>query len=101
MKLGWMVRDDSVGMKSDKLLPFCPAARPRVFRSPLPMNIPPCPLLRLEGVIRGREKFQANSHAGGLTNAEKERKKNYLMIRKGKTVKHKTRMGEKQVGCTK
>lgn len=64
-------------------------------------NIPPCPLLRLEGVIRGREKFQANSHAGGLTNAEKERKKNYLMIRKGKAVKNKTRMGEKQVGCTK
>lgn len=59
---------------------------------------PPCPLLRLEGVIRGREKFKANSHAGGLTNTEKERKKNYLMIRKGKAVKHKTRMGEKQVG---
>ncbi|CAM9821884.1 unnamed protein product [Ectocarpus fasciculatus] len=56
---------------------------------------------RLEGVIRGREKFQANSHAGGLTNAEKERKKNYLMIRKGKAVKHKTRMGEKQVMAKK
>ena len=57
---------------------------------------------RLEGVIRGREKFQANTHAGGLTNLEKERKKNFLMVRKGRAVKHKTRMGDKQArgGCT-
>ncbi len=51
---------------------------------------------RLEGVIRGREKFQANTHAGGLTNTEKERKKNFLMVRKGRAVKRKTRMGDKQ-----
>ncbi|CAN0353935.1 unnamed protein product, partial [Scytosiphon promiscuus] len=56
---------------------------------------------RLEGVIRGREKFQANTHAGGLTNTEKERKKNFLMVRKGRAVKRKTRMGDKQVMAQK
>lgn len=52
---------------------------------------------RLEGVIRGREKFERNTHAGGLTNLEKERKKNFLMVRKGTAVKRKTRLGDKQV----
>ncbi|CAN0266530.1 unnamed protein product [Laminaria digitata] len=56
---------------------------------------------RLEGVIRGREKFQSNTHAGGLTNLEKERKKNFLMVRKGTAVKRKTRMGDKQASATK
>ena len=38
------------------------------------------------------------THAGGLTNLEKERKKNFLMVRKGKSaVKGKTRLGDKQV----
>jgi hypothetical protein len=40
---------------------------------------------RLESVLKGREAFQASTHAGGLTNLEKQRKKNYLMVRKGKT----------------
>ena len=56
---------------------------------------------RLEGVIRGREKFKSNTHAGGLTNLEKERKKNFLMVRKGMAVKRKTRVGDKQVSATK
>ncbi|CAM9899308.1 unnamed protein product [Phaeothamnion confervicola] len=45
---------------------------------------------RLESVIRGREKFEANSHGGGLTNLEKARKKNFLMVRKGQRVRSKT-----------
>lgn len=54
---------------------------------------------RLESVIRGREKFHTQTHAGGLTNLEKERKKNFLMVRKGKnSVKRKARLGDKQVG---
>lgn len=52
---------------------------------------------RLESVIRGREKFERNTHAGGLTNLEKQRKKNYLMVRKGAAVKNKTKLGAKQV----
>lgn len=57
-----------------------------------------CTFHRLESVIRGREKFERNTHAGGLTNLEKERKKNYLMVRKGTALKRKTRLGDKQVG---
>lgn len=56
-----------------------------------------CGVGRLESVIRGREKFERNTHAGGLTNLEKERKKNFLMVRKGNAVNRKTRMGAKQV----
>lgn len=52
---------------------------------------------RLESIIRGREKFQHQTHPGGLTNLEKQRKKNFLMVRKGDTVHRKTKMGEKQV----
>ena len=41
---------------------------------------------RIKRVLTGRQesKFQHEGHAGGLTNKEKERKKNYMMIRKGK-----------------
>ena len=44
---------------------------------------------RLESVLRGREKFEQSSHGGGLTNLEKERKKNFLMVRKGRALREK------------
>ena len=34
---------------------------------------------------RKDKKFTHEGHAGGLTNKEKERKKNYMMVRKGKS----------------
>ena len=41
---------------------------------------------RMQTVLSGREdvKFQHEGHRGGLTNLEKKRKKNYVMVRKGK-----------------
>lgn len=39
---------------------------------------------RLLRAISGKSEFEHSKHAGGLTNKEKDRKKNYLMIRKGK-----------------
>jgi len=41
---------------------------------------------RIQSILSGRDdkKFQNEGHAGGLTNKEKERKKNFLMVRKGK-----------------
>jgi len=41
---------------------------------------------RITKVLEGRKdsKFEHNSHGGGLTNKEKLRKKNYVMVRKGK-----------------
>ena len=41
---------------------------------------------RIKRVLTGRKesKFEHEGHAGGLTNKEKERKKNYMMVRKGK-----------------
>jgi protein SDA1 len=41
---------------------------------------------KLKRVLEGRTefKFEAATHGGGLTNLEKKRKKNYMMIRKGK-----------------
>ena len=47
---------------------------------------------RIRHVLEGRKesKFEHNGHAGGLTNKEKLRKKNYMMVRKGKvSVKNK------------
>jgi protein SDA1 len=43
-------------------------------------------LERLQSVLSGREdvKFAHEGHRGGLTNLEKRRKKNYVMVRKGK-----------------
>eukprot|EP01084_Bolivina_argentea_P227028 383448_1 len=38
-------------------------------------------------VEAGRIAFQHRSHGGGLTNLEKQRRKNYLMVRKGQTKK--------------
>jgi hypothetical protein len=42
---------------------------------------------RISKILSGRKenKFEPATHAGGLTNKEKERKKNFLMVRKGKT----------------
>jgi protein SDA1 len=41
---------------------------------------------RMTKILEGRkeDKFDAGGHAGGLTNKEKLRKKNYIMVRKGK-----------------
>jgi hypothetical protein len=41
---------------------------------------------RITRILEGRKEtqFEHNGHAGGLTNAEKRRKKNYVMVRKGK-----------------
>ncbi len=41
---------------------------------------------RIAHVLEGRKesKFEHNGHAGGLTNKEKLRKKNYIMVRRGK-----------------
>jgi hypothetical protein len=41
---------------------------------------------RIAHVLEGRKdsKFEHNGHAGGLTNKEKLRKKNYVMVRRGK-----------------
>ncbi|KAG5183588.1 SDA1-domain-containing protein [Tribonema minus] len=44
---------------------------------------------RLESVLKGREKFEQNTHGGGLTNTEKQRKKNFLMVRKGRNLREK------------
>lgn len=41
---------------------------------------------RLKQILSGRveKRFNHEGHAGGLTNKEKERKKNYVMVRRGK-----------------
>eukprot|EP00599_Poterioochromonas_sp_BG-1_P006919 CAMPEP_0173139320 /NCGR_PEP_ID=MMETSP1105-20130129/4191_1 /TAXON_ID=2985 /ORGANISM="Ochromonas sp., Strain BG-1" /LENGTH=388 /DNA_ID=CAMNT_0014052035 /DNA_START=999 /DNA_END=2165 /DNA_ORIENTATION=+ len=41
---------------------------------------------RIKNILSGRsdKKFEHEGHAGGLTNKEKLRKKNYMMVRKGK-----------------
>ncbi len=41
---------------------------------------------RIQSVLSGREeeKFKHEGHRGGLTNLEKKRKKNFVMVRKGK-----------------
>ena len=41
---------------------------------------------RIASILSGRKekKFDHEGHAGGLTNKEKERKKNFVMVRKGK-----------------
>ena len=41
---------------------------------------------RIMKILEGRKesKFEHNGHAGGLTNKEKLRKKNFVMVRKGK-----------------
>ena len=35
-------------------------------------------------IVSGKSKFEHEGHAGGLTNTEKKRKKNFMMVRKGK-----------------
>ena len=41
---------------------------------------------RIASILQGRsdKRFEHGGHAGGLTNKEKQRKKNYVMVRKGK-----------------
>lgn len=42
---------------------------------------------RLQKVLSGREAFESRHRAGGSTNAEKERRKNFLMMKAGKAYK--------------
>jgi hypothetical protein len=49
---------------------------------------------RITHILEGRKdtKFEHDGHAGGLTNKEKLRKKNFIMVRKGKkSVNNKSR----------
>lgn len=49
---------------------------------------------RITHILEGRKdsKFEHDGHAGGLTNKEKLRKKNFVMVRKGKkSVNNKSR----------
>mmetsp|Transcript_9876 Transcript_9876/g.20932 ORF Transcript_9876/g.20932 Transcript_9876/m.20932 type:complete len:879 (+) Transcript_9876:327-2963(+) len=46
---------------------------------------------RLSKVLAGREKFESNARAGGSTNTEKERKKNFLMSKSSKRARTKGR----------
>ena len=50
---------------------------------------------RIASVLRGREKFEHNSHGGGTTNTEKARHKNYLMVSRGNGTKYRTSKGVK------
>lgn len=43
-----------------------------------------CKEERLMKIVAGKSAFEHAGHAGGLTNTEKKRKKNYMMVRKGK-----------------
>lgn len=43
-----------------------------------------CKEERLMKIVAGKSTFEHAGHAGGLTNTEKKRKKNYMMVRKGK-----------------
>lgn len=56
---------------------------------------------RLQQILSGRveKRFEHEGHAGGLTNEEKRRKKNFVMVRKGKrsvTNKNRTSVAEKR-----
>ena len=46
---------------------------------------------KLKKVLEGREKFESNDRAGGSTNTEKERKKNFLMTKSSKRARSKGR----------
>jgi hypothetical protein len=78
----------------------------------LPFNVEPTSLTpgmkvnkltkieRISHVLKGRKesKWEHEGHAGGLTNKEKERKKNYVMVRKGKkSVANKIRKSNSEV----
>ena len=61
-------------------------------------------IARLTRILEGRKenKFEHEGHAGGLTNKEKLRKKNYVMVRKGKaSVTHKSRKSNSDQRWTK
>lgn len=46
---------------------------------------------KLQKVLEGRQKFESNDRAGGSTNTEKERKKNFLMSKSSKRARSKGR----------
>ena len=46
---------------------------------------------KLQKVLEGREKFESNERAGGSTNTEKERRKNFLMSKSSKRARSKGR----------
>eukprot|EP00531_Pseudo-nitzschia_arenysensis_P006092 CAMPEP_0116125500 /NCGR_PEP_ID=MMETSP0329-20121206/5842_1 /TAXON_ID=697910 /ORGANISM="Pseudo-nitzschia arenysensis, Strain B593" /LENGTH=857 /DNA_ID=CAMNT_0003619541 /DNA_START=41 /DNA_END=2614 /DNA_ORIENTATION=+ len=46
---------------------------------------------KLKKVLEGRQKFETNDRAGGSTNTEKERKKNFLMSKSSKRARSKGR----------
>lgn len=46
---------------------------------------------KLQKVLEGRQKFESNERAGGSTNTEKERKKNFLMSKSSKRARSKGR----------
>ena len=50
---------------------------------------------RIQSVLSGREdeKFKHEGHRGGLTNLEKKRKKNFVMVRKERSVTGKLSLG--------
>ena len=50
---------------------------------------------RMLSVLNGREKFVHNTHAGGKTNLEKRRLKNYSMVRNSDRIKGKLNQAKK------
>ena len=52
---------------------------------------------RMLSVLKGREEFQHRKSGGGTTNAEKNRKKHFLMLRKSRSVQDKIRLSARQV----
>ena len=53
---------------------------------------------RIASVLRGREKFEHNSHGGGTTNLEKQRKKNFLMVSRGSRGIRQKSSGKRRLG---
>ena len=52
---------------------------------------------RMLSVLKGRTEFQHRKSGGGTTNTEKDRKKNFLMLRKSRAVQSKVRLSARQV----
>jgi len=46
---------------------------------------------RLQKVLAGRDKFETKQRAGGSTNTEKERRKNFLMTKASRSTRSKGR----------
>ena len=51
---------------------------------------------RMLSVLSGREKFVHNTHAGGKTNTEKKRLKNYSMVKNSDRIKSKLNQAQKK-----